>query len=97
MFVSGTASIDRQGQSVYVGDALGQIHTTIENVLAVLSDMRCGPADVVQTLAYCKTPEAEVAFAPIRDTVDWPWITMICDVCRPELLFEIEVTAMVPR
>jgi enamine deaminase RidA (YjgF/YER057c/UK114 family) len=97
VFVSGTASIDRQGQSVHVGDALGQIHATIDNVMAVLSDMECGPADVVQTLAYCKTPEAEAAFAGVRDTLDWPWITMICDVCRPELLFEIEVTAMLQR
>jgi enamine deaminase RidA (YjgF/YER057c/UK114 family) len=96
VFVSGTASIDRSGRSVRVGDAAGQIETTLDNVRAVLSDMNCRATDVVQALAYCKTTEVEAVFEPVRDTVDWPWITMICDVCRPELLFEIEVMA-VPR
>ena len=93
VFVSGTASIDRQGRTVHVGDARGQIQTTLDNVLAVLADMHCRTGEVVQALAYCKTPDVEAAFETLRGTVDWPWITMICDVCRPELLFEIEVTA----
>jgi len=24
----------------------------------------------------------------------WPWVIVICDICRPELLFEVEVTAL---
>ncbi len=96
VFVSGTASIDIHGQSVHVDDAAAQIATTLDNVMAVLSDMDCSEADVVETMAYCKTPEAEAAFASVRDALKWPWVTMICDVCRPELLFEIEVMAM-PR
>ena len=55
VFVSGTASIDAGGATTNIGDALGQINSTIENVRAVLRDMNTADEDVVQVLAYCKT------------------------------------------
>jgi enamine deaminase RidA (YjgF/YER057c/UK114 family) len=94
VFVSGTASIDASGATTNIGDALGQINTTIENVRAVLRDMNAADGDVVQAIAYCKTTEVEEIFNTVKDSLPWPWITMICDICRPELLFEIEATAM---
>jgi len=94
VFVSGTASIDASGVTTNIGDAAGQINTTIENVRAVLRDMRCSDEDVVQVIAYCKTTEVEKIFNGFKDTLPWPWVTVICDICRPELLFEIEATAM---
>lgn len=48
----------------------------------------------MQAIAYCKTNEEEQLFNTVKDNLPWPWITMICDICRPELLFEIEATAM---
>ena len=94
VFVSGTASIDAGGATTNIGDALGQINSTIENVRAVLRDMNTADEDVVQVLAYCKTTAEEEIFNTVKDSLPWPWITMICDICRPELLFEIEATAM---
>ena len=94
VFVSGTASIDAGGATTNIGDALGQINTTIENVRAVLRDMNTADEDVVQAIAYCKTTEEEKIFNTVKDNLPWPWITMVCDICRPELLFEIEATAM---
>ena len=94
VFVSGTASIGADGATTHVGDAEAQIHATIENVLAVLSEMQCGAEDVVQVIAYCKTIEVEKIFNACKDKLDWPWITVICDICRDDLLFEIEATAM---
>jgi enamine deaminase RidA (YjgF/YER057c/UK114 family) len=94
VFVSGTASIDASGVTTNIGDALGQINTTIENVRAVLRDMNTADEDVVQAVAYCKTTAEEEIFNTVRDNLPWPWVTMVCDICRPELLFEIEATAM---
>jgi len=94
VFVSGTASIDADGATTNVGDASGQINTTIENVRAVLSDMHCSDEDVVQVVAYCKTTEVEEIFNTCKGALPWPWLTVICDICRPDLLFEIEATAM---
>lgn len=96
VFVSGTASIDANGETTNIGDALGQINTTIDNVRAVLKDMQCTDEDVVQLIAYCKTTDVEKAFNTVKDRLDWPWLTVICDICRTDLLFEIEAAAM-PR
>ena len=94
VFVSGTASIDTTGATTHIGDAKGQIETTIENVRAVLKDMKCSEGDVVQAIAYCKTTEEEKAFEKYKKQIDWPWLVAICDICRDDLLFEIEATAM---
>ena len=96
VFVSGTASIDADGETTHIDDAPGQINTTIENVRAVLKDMHAADEDVVQAVAYCKTTEVENIFNGLKDALPWPWVTVICDICRPDLLFEIEVVAM-PR
>jgi enamine deaminase RidA (YjgF/YER057c/UK114 family) len=94
VFVSGTAAIDESGATCYVGDAKGQIRMTLECVLAVLRSAACGPADVVQAIAYCKTPEVAKAFAAgWQQELAWPWVVVIGDVCRDDLLFEVEVTA----
>ncbi len=94
VFVSGTASIDTTGATTNIGDASRQIETTIENVRAVLRDMNCGDSDVVQTVAYCKTTEVEDVFEEFKRRLDWPWVTVIGDICRDDLLFEIEAAAM---
>ena len=94
VFVSGTASIDASGATTNIGDAPGQINTTIENVRAVLRDMQAADEDVIQAIAYCNTTEEEEIFNTVKDNLPWPWVTMVCDICRPELLFEIEATAM---
>lgn len=94
VFVSGTASIDEKGVSTHIGDAKGQIEATIENVRAVLRDMSCDDGDVVQAIAYCKTNDIEDIFEEFKSHLKWPWITAVCDICRDDLLFEIEVTAL---
>lgn len=94
VYVSGTASIDESGATTNIDDPLAQIKATIENVRAVLKDMNCKDADVVQGMAYCKTTEVEEIYNSLAEQLPWPLVPMICDVCRCDLLFEIEVTAM---
>jgi enamine deaminase RidA (YjgF/YER057c/UK114 family) len=94
VFISGTASIDADGKTTNIDDARAQIEDTIVNVKAVLRDMDCPEKDVVHVMAYCKTPEVETLFRDLAGKPDWPWIPMICDVCRDDLLFEIEALAM---
>ena len=36
----------------------------------------------------------QIFYEQISDKVCWPCITVICDICRPDLLFEIEATAV---
>lgn len=95
VFVSGTASIDADGNTTHLGDAENQIIDTIENVRAVFRQMKCGDKDVVHSLIYCKTAEIEKIFCEKFGGLPWPKITMITDVCRDNLLFEIEATAAI--
>jgi enamine deaminase RidA (YjgF/YER057c/UK114 family) len=94
VFVSGTAAIDDAGATCHVGDIDAQIRMTIDNVLAVLRDTNCSPRSAVQAIAYCKNVEVARRFEQQwAGELDWPWITVIGDVCRDDLLFEAEVTA----
>ena len=92
VFVSGTAAIDANGKTTNVENPAGQIKDTIENVRAVLKDMNCSEKNVVQAFAYCKNTNVEKTFNEYKNLLPWPWLSMVCDICRPELLFEIEVT-----
>ena len=96
VYVSGTASIDLDGQTTNIDDPLGQINETVLNVRSVLKDVNCQDEDIIQAVAYCKTPEVEKIFNSIKTDLNWPCLSVICDICRPELLFEIEAAAVVP-
>ena len=94
VFCSGTAAIDARGQTCCIGDIPGQIDMTLENTAAVLRDMECADRDVVQAMAYCASADVAAHFlARHRHALPWPCLVMIGDVCRPDLLFEVEVTA----
>lgn len=97
VFVSGTASIDTAGATTHIGDARAQIESTLKNVRAVLCDMNCSDSDVVYAVAYCKTPEVENIFDEFRTRFDWPWVAAVCDICRDNLLFEVEAAAILRR
>jgi enamine deaminase RidA (YjgF/YER057c/UK114 family) len=94
VYCSGTAAIDTAGRTCHVGDSPAQVDMTIENVEAVLRDMGCSSDDVVQAMAYCATPQAEAHFRERYADLPWPVLIMAGDVCRDDLLFEVEVTAM---
>ncbi|MBN2020279.1 MAG: hypothetical protein JW749_08645 [Sedimentisphaerales bacterium] len=93
VFVSGTASIDSAGRTIHLNDAPAQIETTIENVRAVLKQTNFHDNHVVQATAYCKSPEIEKLFLEKWSDLSWPTLTTITDICRPKLLFEMELTA----
>jgi len=95
LFISGTASIDASGATVHAGDAAAQIEATLNNVRAILDEVGCRDEDVLQAIAYCKTPDVEERFNAQWGDLSWPRVTAIADVCRDDLLFEIEATAAV--
>jgi enamine deaminase RidA (YjgF/YER057c/UK114 family) len=100
VFVSGTASIDDHGATVHAGDFEAQARYTIEAVEALLEGAGAGLADVAQATAFLKNPCDARAFERIveRSGLDGsPLVTTVADVCRDQLLFEIDATAVVPR
>lgn len=94
LFVSGTAAIDLDGKTMHVGDAEAQTRTTLINTAAVMTNANYEMNSAVQAMAYCKTPAIAALFQEnFAAEYPWPWVIVIGDVCRDDLLFEAEVTA----
>jgi enamine deaminase RidA (YjgF/YER057c/UK114 family) len=99
LFVSGTASIDDHGATVHVGDFETQTRYTLEAVEALLDGAGARLSDVAQATAFLANPCDGRAFERIVDRSDLcgaPLVTTVADVCRDDLLFEIDAVAVVP-
>jgi enamine deaminase RidA (YjgF/YER057c/UK114 family) len=99
LFVSGTASIDDRGRTVHAGDFETQARYTLEAVEALLEGAGACLADVGQATAFLADPADGPAFARIVERSglrDAPLVTTVADVCRDDLLFELDATAVVP-
>lgn len=98
VFVSGTAAIDDHGASVHVGDFEAQLEHTIDAVTSVLASAGAGFGDLRQATSFLKNPCDARAYERIGARVglgDVPAVTTVADVCREDLLFEIDATAVV--
>jgi enamine deaminase RidA (YjgF/YER057c/UK114 family) len=98
--VSGTASIDEQGNTVHAGDFDSQANRTIDNIESLLA---CGGAvfeDVCQASAFIKFPEDAERMRRIlrlRGLENLPLVCTIEDICRDDLLVELDATAVIAR
>lgn len=107
VFVSGTASIT-ESESRYIEDPAGQTHQTIDNIAVLITGenlerhgirgLEASALDMAIVRVYIKRIEdypvireiCEQRFGPV------PTIYTVADICRPELLVEIEGMAF-PR
>ena len=100
VFVSGTASIDDHGATVHVGDFETQTRYTLEAVEALLEGAgarlsRHRPRRRPSSTNPCdgRAFERIVERSDLREA---PLVTTVADVCRDDLLFEIDAIAVVP-
>lgn len=100
LLISGTASIDPSGASVHIDDPEKQIRLTMDVIKAILESRGMGWDDLFRGIAYFKNMET----LPIYDRVaaelgipGFPLAVSHADVCREELLFEIELDAVRAR
>ncbi|MEJ2240145.1 MAG: hypothetical protein P8X82_17785 [Gemmatimonadales bacterium] len=97
LYVSGTASIGEQGDTIYVGNVEAQIKWTMEVVQAILESRGMSWDSVSRGVAY------------FRNIADLPVFSRYCEehgvpqgvlletqavVCRDDLLFELEANAI---
>ncbi len=95
VYVSGTASIGADGTTRHAGQADAQIEETLRAVCSALREAAgTEKPRVVQALVYCKTADVERIFRRQAAT-DSPCLTLYADICRPDLVFEIECLAVV--
>lgn len=96
VFISGTASINNEGQVMYPKDIVKQTARMIENVEVLLAEADCTTADIGQISVY------------LRDIADYgvvskifaerfphtPYVIVLASVCRPGWLIEMECMAV---
>ncbi|MDR1283604.1 MAG: endoribonuclease L-PSP [Opitutaceae bacterium] len=100
IYISGTASIEPGGQTVHVGDVEKQIALGMEVVAAILADRRLGWTNVSRAIAYFRDLEKDLprfrGHLAAHGLDDLPVVCMQADICRDDLLFEIEADAFSP-
>src|ERR1039458_7139026 len=103
LLISGTASIDGNGQSLHIGDFRAQTRRTFQNITALLEAEGATWKDIVRTSCYMRDIERDyeafneerTAFFAAEGLDPLPASTGIQAIlCRPELLIEIEAIAM---
>lgn len=100
LLISGTASILQGGASAHVGDIEAQIELTMQVVKAMFDDNKFTWNDVNRAICYFKDLKDVKAFyewLEKNEINEFPAICVQVDVCRDELLFEIELDAIVAR
>jgi enamine deaminase RidA (YjgF/YER057c/UK114 family) len=92
-----TASIDEQGRTVFEGDTHGQIIKTIEVVDALIGEGGEGASvkDICTATVFLKKAEDYKTYLNTLaecGLTEMPAVCIVADVCRDELLFEIDAT-----
>lgn len=96
--ISGTAAIDEAGNSLYRGDVRAQTRCTLEKVLALLQPAGASLADITAATLFVKRGEDADAVREVLTKFGlepFPAVMVVADVCREELLFEIDAEALV--
>ncbi len=105
LFISGTAAVNEDGQSIHLGDVKAQTRRTFHNIAGLLESEGADWHDVVRTTCYLVDFRDYDEFNKIRNAFyaeqrldPLPASTCIeARICRPELLVEIEAIAMIPK
>jgi enamine deaminase RidA (YjgF/YER057c/UK114 family) len=98
--ISGTAAIDEHGVSLYPGDIRSQIDCTFDKIGTLLSQEGAELRDIAAATVFVKSPEYASLFwdmAAERGLAAFPAVCVVADVCREELLFEIDAEAVVRK
>jgi enamine deaminase RidA (YjgF/YER057c/UK114 family) len=97
LFVSGAASIGIDGRSVHIGRVDAQVALTMDVVRAILDSRKMDWGKVTRAIAYFKHNKDAPAFdryCTLQGIRDMPVLLANNDICRDDLLFEIEVDAV---
>jgi enamine deaminase RidA (YjgF/YER057c/UK114 family) len=98
LYVSGTASIDEQGKTLFPCNPRRQIQQTFDIVSALIKRENASLRDICHATVFLKRREDIPIY---RDVVqsnglhEMPAICMMADICRDDLLFELDAIVAV--
>lgn len=91
--VSGTASIDADGRTIYIDDPVAQAKETIRNVESLLRAEGAQLENIVSSTLFCRDPEILKICLQTLEPLPFPFVPVVANVCRPDLLVELEAVA----
>ncbi len=99
IFISGTASIDAAGNTIYISDIRKQTERTLDNIEALLKPQDATMEDMQYLIIYLRntkhwTQIQDILMTRIPDSV--AIIPVEAPVCRPNWLIEIEGVGIIP-
>lgn len=96
VFISGTASIDKEGEVVHVGHPGKQTERMLENVEALLREADAGFEDLVYSIVYLRNAADYPRVREVlqRECPSLDPIYVLAPVCRPAWLVEMECMAI---
>jgi hypothetical protein len=97
LYVSGTASISPRGETIHIGDPRKQIACTMEVVKAILNSRNMDWSNTTRGIAYFKNGVDTGLLAEYCRDHGLPPLPIAIsqsDICRDDLLFEIELDAI---
>jgi len=98
VIISGTASIDHQGNILHPGNVSRQLDRTLENMEALLKQANASFKDMCVFIVYIRDPsDLAIAQQQMRERFgDAPVEMVVAPVCRPGWLIEVEGLAIIP-
>ncbi len=99
LYISGTASVDREGRTIHRFDVRSQTSRTFENVRALLEPHGAGFSDLAHFVIYIRDIKDIDRVRPIIDREvpsNIPRLIVVGAVCRPAWLVEFEGVAIIP-
>ncbi|MFC1490305.1 Rid family hydrolase [Candidatus Latescibacterota bacterium] len=99
LYISGTASIDKDGEVVHLSDVGKQTQRTLDNIKALLEPHGAGLHDMAYLIVYIRTFKYKDIVAEVLDrelSCDIPLIFVESPVCRPTWLVEMEGIGIIP-
>jgi enamine deaminase RidA (YjgF/YER057c/UK114 family) len=96
--ISGTASIGTDGATRYKDEVEAQIMETLLSISALLAPVGGSLKDITSATLFCKDAAFYSVFRELTSLLgvsDFPLVPVVADVCRPDLLVEIEAVAAI--
>lgn len=100
VLVSGTASIGADGKTLHVGNREAQVVQTLLTIAALIEPVGASLRGICTGVLYYKDERARRAYEDVTRLLALPGLPLVpvlADLCRPDLLVEIEAVAVVPR
>ncbi len=99
LFVSATPGIDEKGRTAGEGDVRRQMERMLINVEELLRAQGAAWSDLTHAVTYLKSPEYLDLYDELcaeRGIDDVPHSIVCADLCRPDLVSEMEAVAVIP-